>query len=114
MHCCEYVSLAKILTRNTFVERPMATMTVNSKGQATIPKSIRQLLGLRHGLRIVFAVEADHVVLRPAAAPRDVPKSGFGMVKVAGPAAPPDFDAAGLLKSKSGAPRKAAKRGSGE
>lgn len=101
----------KSLLGNTLGQR-MATTTMTSKGQVTIPKSIRQQLGLRHGTRIAFAVEGDHAVLRPAVPQRSVPESGFGMVKVAGPAVPPDFDVAGLLRPKSRALKKAAKRGS--
>lgn len=71
---------------------------MTSKGQVTIPKSVRQQLGLRQGTRVAFVVEGDHAVLRPAVPERAAPKSGFGMVKVAGPAVPPDFDVATLLK----------------
>ncbi len=71
---------------------------MTSKGQVTIPKSVRQQLGLRQGTRVTFVVEGDHAVLRPALPQRALPKSGFGMVKVTGPAVPPDFDVAMLLK----------------
>jgi len=44
---------------------PIATLT--SKGQTTIPKEIRDLLGLAPGDKLDFVVEADgRVVLRPA------------------------------------------------
>jgi AbrB family looped-hinge helix DNA binding protein len=76
----------------------MESTTMTSKGQVTIPKSVRQQLGLRQGTRVAFVVEGDHAVLRPAVPERAAPKSGFGMVKVAGPAVPPDFDVATLLK----------------
>jgi AbrB family looped-hinge helix DNA binding protein len=76
----------------------METTTMTSKGQVTIPKSVRQQLGLRQGARVAFVVEGDHAVLRPAVPVRAMPKSGFGMVKVIGPAVPPDFDVASLLK----------------
>lgn len=53
-----------------------------------------------------------HAVLRPAVPVHALPKSGFGMVKVAGPAVPPDFDVASLLKSEPGKPfKKACKPG---
>lgn len=71
---------------------------MTSKGQVTIPKSVRQQLGLRQGAKVAFVVEGDHAVLRPAVPVRALPNSGFGMVKVAGPAVPPDFDVASLLK----------------
>jgi AbrB family looped-hinge helix DNA binding protein len=44
---------------------PIATLT--SKGQTTIPKEIRDLLGLAPGDKLDFVVESDgRVVLRPA------------------------------------------------
>jgi AbrB family looped-hinge helix DNA binding protein len=44
---------------------PVATLT--SKGQTTIPKEIRDLLGLAPGDKLDFVVESDgRVVLRPA------------------------------------------------
>ncbi len=71
---------------------------MTSKGQVTVPKAVRQLLGLRQGTRVVFVVEGDHAVLRPSMPDRAASQSGFGMVKVTGPALPPDFDVASLLK----------------
>lgn len=45
----------------------MAIATLTSKGQTTIPKKIRDLLGLMPGDKLDFIVEADgRVVLRPA------------------------------------------------
>jgi AbrB family looped-hinge helix DNA binding protein len=75
----------------------MQTTTMTSKGQVTVPKEVRQRLGLRQGMRVAFVVEGDHAVLRPATPDRARPKSGFGMVKVSGPAVPVDFDVATLL-----------------
>jgi AbrB family looped-hinge helix DNA binding protein len=71
---------------------------MTSKGQVTVPKEVRQRLGLRQGMRVAFVVEGDHAVLRPATPDRARPASGFGMVKVSGPAVPADFDVATLLK----------------
>ena len=53
---------------------------------------------MRQGTRVVFVVEGDHAVLRPAVPERTLPPSGFGIVKVSGPAVPADFDVASLLK----------------
>jgi AbrB family looped-hinge helix DNA binding protein len=88
----------------------MDTTTLTSKGQVTIPKSVRQQLGLRQGSKVAFVVEGDHAVLRPAVTARALPPSGFGMVKVAGPAVPADFDVATLLEPRAGPSAKAAKR----
>ena len=84
---------------------------MTSKGQVTIPKAVRQQLGLQQGTRVAFVVEGDHAVLRPAVPQRAVPKSGFGMVRVRGPAVPADFDVATLLKPPIRKPVKASKRG---
>ena len=84
---------------------------MTSKGQVTVPKAVRQQLGLRQGTRVAFVIEGDHAVLRPAVPERSLPQSGFGMVKVSGPALPADFDVASLLKPVAGQSLKAAKRG---
>lgn len=42
------------------------TMSMTQKGQVTIPRHIRESLGLRPHDRIEFALEGDHAVLRPA------------------------------------------------
>ena len=76
--------------------------TLTTKGQVTIPKAVRQQLGLRQGMRVAFVVQGDHAVLRPAVPQRALPKSGFGMVKVTGPALPADFDVVTLLKPTTG------------
>ena len=41
------------------------TATMTSKGQITIPKEIRQRLGLERGDRVIFECEAGRVVLKP-------------------------------------------------
>lgn len=38
--------------------------TVTSKGQVTIPKEIRETLGVIEGDKLIFLVEGDSVVLR--------------------------------------------------
>lgn len=88
----------------------MQTTTMTSKGQVTVPKEVRQRLGLRRGTRIAFVVEGDHAVLRPAVPERSRPESGFGMIQVFGPAVPADFDVASLLKPV-GKPLPPARRG---
>jgi antitoxin PrlF len=43
----------------------MSTSTLTSKGQTTIPQEVREALGLRPGMRIVFEVSGNTAVLRP-------------------------------------------------
>lgn len=38
--------------------------TVTSKGQVTIPKEIRETLGVNEGDKLIFLLEGDEVVLR--------------------------------------------------
>lgn len=75
----------------------MHTTSVTSKGQVTIPKPLRQQLGLRQGSKVEFALVGDHVELRVVSTPADLPSSGFGMLKSKRPPVPVDFDPAGLL-----------------
>ena len=41
----------------------MALATMTSKGQITIPKEIREKLGIKPKDRITFSVEGDHAIL---------------------------------------------------
>lgn len=86
---------AGILT-SYYWERRMET-TVTSKGQVTIPKSVRQRLGLRRGSKVEFVVVDDRVELRVHSTPMEVPTSGFGMLRSMRAAVPADFDPADLL-----------------
>jgi AbrB family looped-hinge helix DNA binding protein len=76
----------------------METTSVTSKGQVTIPREVRQQLGIRQGSRIEFALVGDHAELRVSSSPAEVPNSGFGLLKSRRKAAPPDLDPATLLK----------------
>ena len=38
--------------------------SVTTKGQVTIPKEIREALGLKEGDRVVFMIEGERVVIR--------------------------------------------------
>jgi antitoxin PrlF len=40
------------------------TSTISSKGQITVPKSVRDKLGLRPGTRVEFELTADGALLR--------------------------------------------------
>ena len=44
----------------------MVMAKVTSKGQVTIPKEIREALGLETGDRVLFALEGDKAVVAPA------------------------------------------------
>jgi len=64
----------------------MMTSTVTSKGQITIPKKIREALGLRNHDRVVFTqVEDGRVVLTTATQTAEVL---FGLLKHRKPADP--------------------------
>jgi AbrB family looped-hinge helix DNA binding protein len=76
----------------------MEITSVTSKGQVTIPKEIRQQLGIRQGSRIEFALLGDHVEMRVKSSPGGMPESGFGMLKSRRPPVRVDFDPATLLK----------------
>jgi AbrB family looped-hinge helix DNA binding protein len=76
----------------------MENTSVTSKGQVTIPKVVRQQLGIRQGSRIEFALVGDHVELRVKSSPSGVQDSGFGMLKSRRASAPADLDPATLIK----------------
>ncbi len=76
----------------------MDVTSVTSKGQVTIPKEVRQQLGIRQGSRIEFSLVGDHVEMRVKSSPAEVPSGGFGMLKSRRGAVPADFDPATLLK----------------
>ena len=76
----------------------MEATSVTSKGQVTIPKEVRQRLGIRQGTRIEFSLVGDHVEVRVKSSPIGVRDKGFGMLKSRLRAVPADFDPAALLK----------------
>ena len=75
----------------------MDITSVTSKGQVTIPKPLRQLLGLRQGSKVEFVLVGDHVEMRVFSIPADVPASGFGRLKSKRATLRADFDASDLL-----------------
>lgn len=79
----------------------METTSVSSKGQVTIPKHLRQQLGIRAGSRIGFERADNRLLLRVVDTPREVPTSGFGLLKSKRGSVPADFDPATLLAEKS-------------
>ena len=76
----------------------MEITSVTSKGQVTIPKEVRQQLGIRQGTRVEFELVGDHVELRVKSSPSEITTSGFGMLKSRRHPVPADFDPATLLK----------------
>ena len=77
----------------------MEVTSVTSKGQVTIPKELRQQLGIRQGSRIEFSLVGDHVEMRVRSSPSgEAARSGFGMLKSRRTAVPTDFDSAMLVK----------------
>ena len=74
----------------------MEATSVTSKGRVTIPKEVRQQLGIRQGSRIEFSLVGDHVEMRVKSSP---PNSGFGMLKSRRAAVPADFDLAMLYNA---------------
>ena len=58
----------------------MEAASVTSKGQVTIPKQLRQQLGIRQGSRIQFLLVGDPVEMRVSSSPRAASGSGFGLL----------------------------------
>ena len=79
--------------------------TVTSKGQVTIPKRIRQDLGIRQGSTVVFATRNGKAEMRVLHRAPEAIESGFGMLDGRGKRLPADFDPASLL-----APKQAGRR----
>jgi len=44
----------------------MPSSTLTSKGQITLPRAVRERLGLKQGDRLEFSVDGEHIVLQPA------------------------------------------------
>jgi AbrB family looped-hinge helix DNA binding protein len=76
----------------------MDTTSVTSKGQVTIPKALRQQLGIRQGSRIEFTLVGDHAVMRVHSTPAQAPASGFGLLSSRRKPVPADWDPAGAVR----------------
>jgi len=72
--------------------------TLTTKGQVTIPRVMRQHFGLQPGVAVQFAIEGDHIALRPAPSLRDAPASGFALIRSRRKSVPADFDVASLAE----------------
>ncbi|MFT3800213.1 MAG: AbrB/MazE/SpoVT family DNA-binding domain-containing protein [Burkholderiaceae bacterium] len=68
--------------------------SVTSKDRVTIPKALRQQLGIRQGSRIEFRMVGDRVEMRVCVSRVDKAGSGFGMLESKRPSVPADFDPA--------------------
>ncbi|KEF41006.1 MAG: hypothetical protein ER33_13945 [Cyanobium sp. CACIAM 14] len=75
-----------------------ATSSITSKGQVTIPRALRQQLGLARGSRVCFQLVGDHIEVRPWKPAHPPPASGFGLLRSHRAPVPVDFDPAGLLR----------------
>ena len=75
-----------------------STGSMTSKGQVTIPKALRQQLGLARGSRVCFELVGDHIEVRSFKPQQPLSASGFGLLKSQRPPVPVDFDAASLLR----------------
>ena len=84
---------------SSMVDAP-ASFPVTSKGQVTIPKALRQQLGLGRGSRVSFELVGDHIELRPCrpGPGHDLQTGGFGLLSSPCPPVPMDFDPASLLQ----------------
>ena len=77
----------------------MQSTSVTSKGQVTIPKHIRQQLGIRKGSKLGAAIVGDHIELYIENIPPTITSTGFAMLKSKCLAVPTDFDPASLLNN---------------
>lgn len=68
------------------------TLLVTSKGRITIPKSVRQQMGVRQGCRMAFSLAGDRIEMR-VFNPNAEPADGFGMLLSNKRAVPADFNA---------------------
>jgi AbrB family looped-hinge helix DNA binding protein len=78
----------------------VSDLSVTSKGQVTIPKAVRQKLGIRAGSKVQFRVVGNHAEMVPVSTPVEVPAGGYGLLKSRRGSAPADFDVASLLRRK--------------
>lgn len=75
----------------------MQSTSVTSKGQITIPKHIRQQLGIHKGSKLEAAIVGNHIELYIDSVPPTISSTsstGFAMLKSNRPAVPTDFDPA--------------------
>jgi AbrB family looped-hinge helix DNA binding protein len=78
----------------------MNHVSVTSKGQVTIPKHIRQKLGIQAGSQVTFRIVGDHAELEVLHSPTEASDSGFGLLTSRRKSVPADFDVASLVSDK--------------
>lgn len=78
----------------------MGDLSVTSKGQVTIPRDVRQKLGIRAGTKVRFRLAGDHAELVRVSAPVAMGVSGFGLLKSKRRSMPADLDAANVVTGK--------------
>ncbi|MES1196713.1 MAG: AbrB/MazE/SpoVT family DNA-binding domain-containing protein [Steroidobacter sp.] len=80
----------------------MLTVSVTSKGQVTIPKRVRQALGIKTGTKVEFALATNEARLKVARKRvQSKVEEGAGMLKYRGPhVSLADLDVAMLLRRK--------------
>jgi AbrB family looped-hinge helix DNA binding protein len=76
----------------------MEAASVTSKGRVTIPKQLRQLLGIRQGNKMEFSLVGSDVIMRVRSSPAMEPTSGFGLLKSRRAAVPADLDPASQVR----------------
>lgn len=96
----EVVSEPASITRYYITEIPVEATSVTSKGQVTIPKRLRQKLGLRRGSKVAFVLVGDRVEMRVVSTPTPATSttSGFGLLTSKRRSVPAEFDVAPLLR----------------
>lgn len=75
----------------------MDSVSVTSKGQVTIPKDIRQKLGISAGSRVAWRLVGDRAELVVFNQPAEVESGGFGLLHSRRKSVPADFDVATLV-----------------
>ncbi len=76
----------------------MEATSVTGKGRVTIPKELRQKLGIRQGSRIEFSLVSNHAVMRVRSSPAAESASGYGLLKSRRAAVPAGLDPASWVK----------------
>lgn len=74
----------------------MEAFSVTSKGQVTIPREVRQQLGIRAGSQLRFRVVGTHAEFEVVSTPAPSESSGFGLLRSKRHSVPADFDVAKL------------------